>query len=184
MTAEESLAKLKEGNARYLAANFNPGDVSPALRQETAENSQHPYAIVIACSDSREIPEAIFSAGIGELFVIRVAGNVLDDHQLGSVEYAAAHLHCPLVVVMGHTHCGAVGAALSGDGEGYIKSITDVIHAAIGDETDERLACERNIRYGVQELRAAFADHPELREMKVVGALYDIATGEVEWLEG
>ena len=85
MTAEESLAKLKKGNQEYLTALSNPGDISAAIRKETADCGQQPYAIIIACSDSRVIPEAIFSAGIGELFTIRVAGNVLDDHQLGSV---------------------------------------------------------------------------------------------------
>lgn len=183
MTAEESLKRLKDGNERYLSALTNGGDISPRIRQQTAEHGQHPYAIVIACSDSREIPEAIFSAGIGELFVIRVAGNVIDDHQLGSVEYAAAHLGCPLTVVLGHTHCGAVGAAMAGSEEGYIKSITDQIHLAIGTEKDERKASALNIRRGVKLIREAFSEHPELKDMKTVGGLYDIKTGRVDWLE-
>ena len=83
------------------------------------------------------IPETIFSAGLGELFVIRVAGNVIDDPQLGSIEYAAGHLGSPVVVVLGHTHCGAVDAAINSDPEGYIKFITDEIKLAIGDETDD-----------------------------------------------
>ena len=92
LSAQEALAKLKEGNQHYLAAETNPGDVSPKIRQYTCDNGQSPYAIVVTCSDSRVIPEGIFSAGIGELFVIRVAGNVMDKHQLGSIEYAAEHL--------------------------------------------------------------------------------------------
>lgn len=182
MTANESLTRLKEGNNRYIMVLTNPGDISPEIRRETAQHGQHPYAIVIACSDSREIPEAIFSAGIGELFVIRVAGNVIDDHQLGSVEYAAVHLHCPLTVVLGHTGCGAVGAAIAGSDEGYIKSITDEIHEAIGDEKDERKASELNVRRSVSLIQKAFAEHPELQGMKTVGAVYDVETGEVAWL--
>ena len=108
MTADEAIEKLKSGNMRYLLMNSNSGNVSAALRKFTYEHGQHPHAIIVTCSDSRVIPETIFSAGLGELFVIRVAGNVIDDHQLGSIEYAAGHLGSPVVVVLGHTHCGAV----------------------------------------------------------------------------
>ena len=86
LSAAEALEKLKQGNERYLDATSNPGDVSLLLRKKTCEEGQAPYAVVITCSDSIVIPESIFSAGIGELFVIRVAGNVIDKHQLGSIE--------------------------------------------------------------------------------------------------
>ena len=89
ISAEEALQKLKQGNETYLTAKANPGNVSPEIRKDTCDNGQHPYAIVVTCSDSRVIPESIFSAGIGELFTIRVAGNVIHDFELGSVEYAA-----------------------------------------------------------------------------------------------
>ena len=175
--------KLRAGNRRYLYGAA-VGDVSPAVRMETAEHGQHPQAIVVACSDSRVIPEAIFSAGIGELFVIRVAGNVLDRHQLGSIEYAAAHLHCPLILVLGHTGCGAVGAALSGGGEGYIQYITDEILLAVGEERNPDRACRLNGQHAVNMIRAAFADHPEIPTagLDIRGALYDIRSGLVEWL--
>jgi carbonic anhydrase len=139
---------------------------------------------VIACSDSRVIPEAIFDAGIGELFIIRVAGNVLDRHQLGSIEYAAAHLHCPLILVLGHTGCGAVGAALSGGGEGYIQYITDEILLAVGEERDPDRACRLNVKHAVDTIKRAFADHPEIPSagLDIRGAVYDIASGEVEWI--
>ena len=159
MTAEESLLKLQMGNKKYLTARTNGGDISPQIRRQTA-----------------------FSAGIGELFVIRVAGNVIDSHQLGSVEYAAAHLGCPLTLVLGHTRCGAVGAAIAGSDEGYIKSITDEIHLAIGSEKDERKASELNARRNVQLIQEAFAEHPELKNMKTVGAVYDVETGAIDWL--
>ena len=169
--------KLREGNQRYLAAS------DAERRLDTAENGQHPYAIVICCSDSRVIPEQIFHAELGELFVIRVAGNVLDDHQLGSVEYAAAHLHCGYILLLGHTGCGAVQAALEGDGEGFIRSITDEIRKAAGDERDPDRACRRNVRWGVRRLRREFAAHPEAGNARIEGAVYDIRTGRVQWLE-
>ena len=90
--AAEALLRLKAGNSQYVQSNSYTGDVSSAIRSNTAKNGQFPYAIVIACSDSRVIPEIIFSAGMGELFTIRVAGNVIDRHQLGSIEYAVSHL--------------------------------------------------------------------------------------------
>ena len=174
---------LRAGNRRYLAGQA-AGDVSEAIRHETAEYGQHPKAIVIACSDSRVIPEAIFNAGIGELFTIRVAGNVLDRHQLGSIEYAAAHLHCPLILVLGHTGCGAVGAALSGGGEGYIQYITDEILLAVGAERDPEKACRLNVTHAVETIRHAFRDHPEIpsANLEIRGAIYDIRTGTVAWI--
>ena len=92
LSADQALEKLKNGNTLYLISKIGSGDISPRRRLDTSDNGQQPYAIVITCSDSRVIPESIFGAGIGDLFVIRVAGNVMDDHQLGSVEYAASHL--------------------------------------------------------------------------------------------
>ena len=176
--------RLAEGNRQYVTAVRSGGDVSPALRRKTAAEGQQPYAIVVACSDSRVIPESIFSAGIGELFVIRVAGNVLDKHQLGSIEYATAHLHCKLVLVLGHTGCGAVSAALNGGGDGFIRNITDEILSAIGEERDPAAACCLNVRHAVETIRWEFADHPEIPStgLDILGAVYDIATGEVRCL--
>lgn len=181
LSAAEALEKLKEGNRRYLTAATNPGDISQQIRQDTCENGQSPYAIVVTCSDSRVIPEGIFSAGIGELFVIRVAGNVMDKHQLGSVEYAADHLGCKLVVVLGHEHCGAVGAAITSAPEGYIKYITDEILKAIGDEKDELRACRLNVERSVASIKENLG-MPEER-LKVYGAVYHIDSGEVEFLD-
>lgn len=178
------IERLIEGNRRSLRSAQNSGDYSPALRLDTAENGQRPYAIVISCADSRVVPESIFSAGLGELFVIRIAGNVLDAHQLGSIEYAAAHLGCKLILMLGHTGCGAVGAALSGHGEGYIRYITDEIQRAIGEERDPDAACRLNVLHGVEMIRQAFHDHPEIpsAELDIRGAVYDIRSGAVEWL--
>lgn len=110
ISPKDALEKLKEGNRKYITSEFNSSDISQSKRADALANGQVPYAIIITCSDSRVIPENIFMTGIGELFVIRIAGNVIDEHQLGSIEYAASHLGAPLIVVMGHTHCGAVDA--------------------------------------------------------------------------
>ena len=169
-------ARLEEGNRRYVETS------DPAPRLETAEHGQHPYAIVVCCSDSRVIPEQIFSASIGELFVIRVAGNVLDNHQLGSIEYAAGHLHCGHIVVLGHTGCGAVAAALNGGGDGFIRYITEDILAAVGSERDPDRACRLNVLHAVNRLRREFSAHPEVGEAVVKGAVYDIGSGKVTWL--
>ena len=180
----EVIEKLKKGNDLYLERRISSGDISPDIRRQTAEIGQHPYAIVITCSDSRVIPEAIFSAGIGELFVIRVAGNVLDNHQLGSIEYAAAHLDANVIVMLGHTRCGAVAATIKGSTEGYIRYITDDIREAIGDEKDDHKATVLNVKHGVKAIRNAFREHPEIpsEELEIVGAVYDVVTGKVEWI--
>ncbi len=172
----ELIDKLNSGNRQYLLTS------DKALLEETAKNGQHPYAIVICCSDSRVIPEQIFSATVGDLFVIRVAGNVLDNHQLGSIEYAAAHLGCKLIVMLGHTHCGAVDAALSGHTDGFISYITDDIQEAVGGERDPLKAARLNVLHGVKRIRDEFAGHPEIEGIIVRGALYDIESGMVEWL--
>lgn len=183
LSAQEALAKLKEGNQRYLEASTNPGDISPAIRQNTCDNGQKPYAIIVTCSDSRVIPEGIFSAGIGELFVIRVAGNVMDKHQIGSIEYAAEHLGSKLLVVLGHTHCGAVGAALGSDPGGFIKYITDEIKKAIGDEKDERKACRLNVERGVSIVKDSLKELVENGSLTVCGGIYNIDSGSVDFIE-
>lgn len=182
MSGAEALEKLKKGNEAYLSAKSNPGDISPEIRKATCEGGQHPYAIVVACSDSRVIPESIFSAGIGELFVIRVAGNVMDKHQIGSVEYAADHLGCNLVVVLGHEHCGAVGAALTSKPEGFVKYITDEICEAIGEEKDEYRACCLNVKRGVSILKESLGVK-DTDSLQVCGAYYRISDGAVEFLD-
>lgn len=173
MTARE---KLEAGNRVYRKEG------NGELRSKTAREGQHPYAVVICCSDSRVIPEQIFHADIGDLFVIRVAGNVIDRHPLGSIAYAVGHLGCKLVLMLGHTGCGAVGAALSGHADGYVSFITDEIRAAIGMERDPAEACRLNVAHGVERIRTAFASDPAFGDVAVEGAVYDIETGAVCWL--
>lgn len=124
---------LEQGNERYRAANANDGDIGPALRQSLYEQGQHPFATVITCSDSRVVPEHIFMAGLGQLFTVRVAGNIIGATQLASVVYGVEHLGTKLVVVLGHTGCGAVAAALQGDAEGCLHNLIGPIRKAIGE---------------------------------------------------
>ena len=183
---EKVLERLKRGNEIYIENNQNAGDVSLEVRQRTARDGQHPYAIVITCSDSRVIPDAIFSAGIGELFVIRVAGNVLDNHQLGSIEYAFSHLDANVIVMLGHTKCGAISAAQKSHcgTDKFIKYIIEDINEAIGDETDDYRATVLNVKHGVNIIKNEFHDHPDIEdgELDVLGAVYDIESGKVEWV--
>lgn len=183
-TPAKALEKLKAGNARYIDAKVNSEDISQAKRTDTLVNGQKPYAIIITCSDSRVITENIFMTGIGELFVIRIAGNVIDEHQLGSIEYAASHLGAPLIVVMGHTHCGAVHAAINHDPDGYIKFITDKIKAAIGDECDPYKAGCLNVKSCEAEIEASLeiqkVEHQE--GLRVVGAMYHLENGLVDFI--
>lgn len=182
ISADEALQRLKDGNALYLTREISSGDISPALRAKTSREGQSPYAIIITCSDSRVIPESIFSAGIGELFVIRVAGNVIDNHQLGSIEYAAEHLGCKLIVVMGHDKCGAVDAAINHDPSSFIKYITDEIRLAIGDEKEAYKASCLNVRRSVKVIEESLEiQREEKHGLKVVGAMYHLEDGSVEF---
>ena len=178
ITAEEALTRLKDGNAKFLNATTPIADVSPQIREKTAQEGQFPYAVIVTCSDSRVIPEDIFSAGIGELFVIRVAGFVVNKTQLGSIEYAVDHLGSPLVVVLGHTQCGAIAAALEDhhDVEGALKVLIQEITHAIGDEKDPIKAIKLNVQQGCKVIEG------DKLNAKVVGAVYHIETGEVEFL--
>ncbi len=184
ISAGEAKKKLAEGNQKYLEATTGRGDISKETRRETAERGQHPYAIIITCSDSRVIPESIFSAGIGELFVIRVAGNVLDNHQLGSIEYAAEHLGTKLIVMLGHTRCGAVGSVIGGHSGGFIDYILKDIALAIGEEKDDFKASCMNVRHGVRRIRHELEIHPieDEKGLEVIGAIYHVEDGTVEFL--
>ncbi len=176
MTAKAALERFKAGNENYLNAKTGSGDISPEIRLRTSKYGQKPYAVIVSCSDSRVIPEYIFSAGLGELFVVRVAGNVIDNHQLGSIEYAVEHLGCKLIVVLGHTQCGAVGAA-TGKCGGFVGFITDEIRQAIGEERDTVTASILNIKRSVLKIeRALTADG-----VQVLGALYNTESGTVDF---
>lgn len=187
LDSDAALARLKAGNTRYTAGEPQRG-VRDAVRRDETSTSQSPFAIVLCCSDSRVAPEVIFDEGIGDLFVIRIAGNVLDDHAIGSIEYAAAHLHTPLIVVLGHERCGAVTAATAADhAEGHVDALVKAIRSHIGEGPHDDLDHAININaIGVAaELRAS---EPILKplvdagQLQVAAARYDLDTGAVKFL--
>lgn len=183
ITAEEAIARLKEGNDQYILTDTFKTDISSAILEHFAKNGQEPYAIIISCSDSRVIPERIFHAAIGDLFTIRVAGNVIDDHQLGSIEYAAGHLGTNLIVVLGHTQCGAVAAAVHHDPDGFIKFITDEIKRAIGEEKDDYKAAVLNVEQSIRIIESSLEiQKDEENGLKIIGAIYRIEDGKVVFL--
>ncbi len=183
LSANEAILKLKEGNLAYRSKNTFNTDISNQTLEHFAKNGQKPYAIIVGCSDSRVIPERIFHSAIGDLFTIRVAGNVIDEHQLGSIEYAANHLGTNLIVVLGHTGCGAVTAAIHHDPSGFIKFITDEIKQAIGDETDDFKAAVLNVRQSIKHIEESLEiQKDEEKGLRVVGAIYRIEDGSVEFL--
>ncbi|MBI5380643.1 MAG: carbonic anhydrase [Opitutae bacterium] len=185
-----ALAKLTEGNQRFVAGTATHPGQTGTRRTEVAAG-QHPFAVILTCADSRLSPEIIFDQGLGDLFVVRNAGNLLDDLMLGSIEYAVEHLHAPLVVVLGHTKCGAVSAAVAGgEAPGHIKHIVEALTSAVsmakkkpGDPVDN--AVRINAKLSAASLAQAgsiIGDAAKAGHVKVVAARYDIATGQVEFL--
>lgn len=196
MSPDKALAKLKEGNKRFVAdANACAADL--ASRREELTAGQHPWAIVLTCSDSRVTPELIFGGTtLGELFVIRNAGNVLDTSALGTIEYGAEHLHAPLIVVMGHKKCGAVaaacdvvktGAKLDGSIGKMVQPILPVALATLFKSEDfVGQTIIENARSGaarIMEESPMVAHLVNEGKVKIVPAVYDIASGQVEFLK-
>src|SRR4051795_13565486 len=127
LPADRALARLLEGNGRYARHKEQHPDETLARRKEL-ETGQHPFAVILSCADSRVPPELVFDQGLGDLFVIRVAGNIADDDVLGSIEYAVEHLHTKLILVLGHEKCGAVSAAVEGNHDpGHLESLLSAI---------------------------------------------------------
>ena len=184
VAADVALSWLIEGNNDYIIAEKNHhGDISPKRRVHTHKHGQNPFAVIITCSDSRVIPENIFMKGIGDLFVIRLAGNVIGDFALGSIEYAVEHLDCKLVVVMGHTMCGAISAAIDKDHHGYIGTITKEIKKAIGTEMNPTLASKKNVRNTIDKILESDVIKAKLNMgVEVIGSIYHTHSGHVEFL--
>src|SRR6184192_4939728 len=155
----EAISRLKEGNGRYTNGNLqHPGQT--AERRTELAKSQHPFAAIVSCSDSRVPPEIVFDQGLGDLFVVRVAGNVIDDHGLGSIEYAVDHLGARLIVVLGHQSCGAVQAAketiaAKGKAPGHIESLVTAIKPAVEATVNGDLdaTIKANVKHVVDALR-------------------------------
>ena len=189
-SADAALAELKAGNARHVAKTYQRPHQT-AARQHALESGQSPHCTILTCADSRVPPELIFDKGLGDIFDVRVAGNVAGDDEIASIEYAAEHLHTPLVVVMGHSHCGAVSAAVEG---GTLPGKLPVLMAAIRPAVDQSAsepgdrianAVRDNVVHVVEQLRASKPVLSELvaeGKLRIVGAVYSLETGKVEWL--
>lgn len=192
-TPDAIIADLKAGNARFVAGKATRPHATPKRLRETAKG-QHPEAIVLGCSDSRVPPEIVFDEGIGDLFIVRVAGNVAEEHTIGSIEYAAEHLNVPLVVVLGHHDCGAVKATAEAAGpvEGHIGALVKEIQPAV-EETKKaapapgRLVHDAGHANARKQADAIVAKSPVLKHLveagkvKVVAAVYDLESGKIEW---
>jgi carbonic anhydrase len=190
VTADSALAELKAGNEHHVAHRYqHPHETAERQRQLASE--QNPHAEILSCADSRVPPEIIFDQGLGDLFVVRVAGNVATDTELGSLEYGAEHLHIPLIVVLGHEHCGAVTAAVqAGAPEGHIAALVNLIKPAV-DKTrglpgePVANAVQVNVEMVVNQLRASTPILSELvthHKLRIVGGVYSLDTGAVRWL--
>jgi carbonic anhydrase len=189
-TAEQALKMLKEGNSRFVKEPAKTKEVTTDKRKELAKG-QNPFAIILACADSRVAPELVFNQGLGDIFVLRVAGNVSDPFLLGSIEYGVEHLHVPLVVVLGHEKCGAVDAALSGARfKGNLGLLISSVEVGkdLPKERSEALAAaiRNNARHQASLLTRnsdVVREHVENKGVRVVSGVYRLGTGEVEWLE-
>jgi len=216
----EALSRLKDGNARFTAGNVqhphessderayiaknsyeNPGGISLGMTSEQAAKrrgeltkSQHPFAIILSCSDSRVPPEIVFDEGLGDLFGVRVAGNVLNDEGLGSIEYAVDILDAKLIVVLGHQSCGAVDAAMKtvaakGKAPGHIQSLVRAIKPVV-DSTpkgDLDTIIKANVKHVVDALRSStpiLKARVDAGDVQVIGGYYTLDTGAVIFLEG
>jgi len=191
LTADQSLQKLQEGNQRYVAAQATHPNQTAERRAETSKG-QAPFAIVLTCADSRVSPEVVFDQGLGDLFVVRNAGNVLDDHMIGSIEYAVEHLHAPLIVVLGHSACGAVSAAVAGGhAPGHIHSIIEALEPALerakdqpGDKVDNTVrANAKRMAEILNRIEPIVGEAVKAGKLKVVAARYDLGSGQVELLK-
>jgi len=214
----EAISRLKAGNARYTSGKEQPPESSQerafeatnsyenagltflgmtadqaAKRRAELTKSQHPFAIIVSCSDSRVPPEIVFDQGLGDLFVLRVAGNVIDDHSLGSIEYAVDHLAVRLIVVLGHQRCGAVKAAketiaAKGKAPAHIQSLVTAIKPAVEATVhgDLEATVEANVKNVTQALRSSppiLKPKVDSGEVRVIGAYYNLDTGAVSFLD-
>lgn len=195
-TADAALLELAAGNARYVEGVARHPLQDAQRRKQTAEEGQYPLAMILSCADSRVPLEIVFDRGIGEIFVARVAGNVASIDELGTLEYGAGHLGIPLLVVLGHTKCGAVSAVFHGEQAGgnlakLLQFVAPAVYMAKQEAAAEQraLTVDDTIRWNVQQalldIRSGSPVLKHLEEegtLRILGALYNIESGRIEWL--
>jgi carbonic anhydrase len=190
LSPDTALKTLQEGNRRYVADTPLHPHQDKKLRSELVKG-QHPIAAILSCADSRVPPELIFDEGLGDLFVVRVAGNVVDDAILGSLEYAAEHLHVPLIIVLGHSRCGAVQATINGgEPHTHIDTLCKAIKPAVVQARREKgdllaNAVRDNVALAVKQLQTSKPILQKLQRegrLRIAGAVYSLDSGTVEYL--
>jgi carbonic anhydrase len=191
MTGDQALEKLMEGNERYREGRPSHPNQTAERRKETT-GGQRPFAVIVGCSDSRVPPEILFDQGIGDLFVVRAAGGVVDDVGLGSIEYAISHLKCALVVILGHANCGAVTATVAAREplQGRLACLTNAIRPAVDqvrDAPDDLVnraskALANMIVQRLKETDPFISNAVKTGDLLIAAAYYDMETGHVEVL--
>lgn len=188
MNSQDSLTRLKEGNARFVEDKLD-GKLQDSSRRGALTGGQEPYAIILSCADSRVVPELAFDTGLGEIFVVRVAGNIANSSSMASIEYAVAHCGSKLIVVLGHQSCGAVTAAVAGGDNGYnlnhlLSHIGPAI-AASGEGTPINDVVKKNAELTAKELvtrSSIISDFVSRGEVAIAPAYYNLDTGKVDFL--
>ena len=207
MDTQQALASLKQGNQRFLDAVKSGGSVNISLTSLPSASSQSPKAVVVSCSDSRVTPEVLFDCELGEIFVIRVAGNIITETELGSIEFACQKFGTRLVIVLGHTQCGAIAASISASKEQAsdsnkqshddslknIATLVEQINPAIestlksGHDTQDEDFHEQvedaNVRLVANNIVSRSSILQSLSRLKIVGAKYDLASGRVSFFD-
>jgi carbonic anhydrase len=191
---DASLMLLREGNARFAAGKSQHPHLDAERRTATANQGQEPFATILACSDSRDPVELLFDRGVGDLFVVRVAGNVAGVSELATVEYGVGHLNTPLLIVMGHTKCGAVTAVVKEtELHGHLQALAEKIKPAVAKvkaepmETEEAVpkAIQANVWQTIEDIikqSSAVRSKVEAGQLSILGAIYDLEHGRVTWL--
>jgi len=188
MTIQDTLDRLEAGNKRFVADKLD-GKLQDSARREGLTGGQQPYAIILSCADSRVVPELAFDTGLGEIFVVRVAGNIANSSSIASIEYAVAHVGSKVIVVLGHQSCGAVTAAVNGGDNGYninhlVSHITPAIHAS-----SEGASVNDIVKKNAELTAAELVSRSEIigkavksGDVRIVPAYYHLDTGTVEYL--
>jgi carbonic anhydrase len=190
VSSSQALQMLKDGNDRYAADKAEPKDIGQKRRTELVAG-QHPFAVVVTCGDSRVPPEILFNQGLGDIFVLRVAGNVVEPYILGSIEYAVEHLHAPLVVVLGHDHCGAIAAALGPEKPtGNLGTLINDVYVGkqlpTSPDAAKLAAVKNNVLHQVEQITGrsdVMQEAVKDKKVQIISAIYHLETGKVEWLE-
>lgn len=196
-TPDQVIMKLKEGNRRYVAGTTTCPRATTTRRLETAREGQHPLASILSCSDSRVPVEIIFDQGIGDIFSVRVAGNVAGIHEIGSLEYGVDHLKTPVIVVLGHSKCGAVTAAaedevLNNKMDAILKHIKPLVKKSqtrypksSPDELIRSVIIDnvKNVMGDIINKSPVIKKHVNSNDLKVVGAILDLESGQINWLD-